>query len=208
MAPESVDYTQFNPKKRWRSVQELIRQTWHRWMREYLKTLGSRSKWYEQQENVKKGDVVLVIDPNVARRNWKLGVIYLFTMLCQFYIINTNNRYNNTHKNIPHTVSDKAGYMLQPKIEDVYPGKDDMVRVVNVREGHKVYRRSIGRISPLELGQRTTRTENGSVRNPGGGGEMCKRLYLDKNFVNIFYYDYVTAKKCEHAHPVKNNMAE
>ena len=40
---------------------------------------------------------------------------YLFTMLCQFYIVNTNNRYNNTHKNIPHTVSDKAGYMLQPK---------------------------------------------------------------------------------------------
>ena len=36
-------------------------------------------------------------------------------MLCQFYIISTNYRYNNTHKNIPHTVSDKAGYMLQPK---------------------------------------------------------------------------------------------
>ena len=26
-----------------------------------------------QQENVKKGDAVLVIDPDVARRNWKLG---------------------------------------------------------------------------------------------------------------------------------------
>ena len=36
-------------------------------------------------------------------------------MLCQFYIINANNRYNNTQKNIPHTVSDKAGYMLEPK---------------------------------------------------------------------------------------------
>ena len=46
----------------------------------------------------------------------KKGKVILFTMLCQFYIINTNNRYNNIHKNIPHTVSDKAGgYMLQPK---------------------------------------------------------------------------------------------
>ena len=44
-------------------------------------------------------------------------ILILFTVLCQFYIINTNNRYNNTHKNIPHTVlvSDKARYMLQPK---------------------------------------------------------------------------------------------
>ena len=46
------------------------------------------------------------------------------------------------------------------------------------------------------LGQRTRRTENGSVRNPGGGN--VKRLYLDKNFVDIFYCNYVTAKKCEH----------
>ena len=28
-------------------VQEIIRQTWQRWMREYLTTLDSRSKWYE-----------------------------------------------------------------------------------------------------------------------------------------------------------------
>ena len=92
-------------------MQELIRQAWQRLMREYLTNLGSRSKWNEQQENVKKGDDVLVIGPNVARHNWKLGMI-----------------------------------------EDVYPGKDGMVRVVDVREGDKVYRRSIGRISPLEFG--------------------------------------------------------
>jgi hypothetical protein len=108
LAPESVDYTQFKPKKRWRRVQELIRQTWQRWMREYLTTLGSRSKWHEEQRNVKKGDVALVIDPGVARRNWKLG-----------------------------------------KVEDVYPGKDKMVRGVDVKEGGKVYRRAIRRLSPV-----------------------------------------------------------
>ena len=36
-------------------------------------------------------------------------------MLCQFYIISTNNKYNSAHKNISHVASDKAGYMLQPK---------------------------------------------------------------------------------------------
>ena len=83
-------------------------------MREYLTTLGSRSKWYEQQENVKKGDVVLAIDPSVTRRNWKLGMI-----------------------------------------EDVYPGEDDMVRVVDVREENKVYRRSIGHSDNELDGQKT-----------------------------------------------------
>ena len=37
-------------------------------------------------------------------------------------------------------------------IENVYSGKDDLVRVVDVKESDKVYRRSIGRIAPLEFG--------------------------------------------------------
>ena len=110
LAPESVDYTSFNPRKRWRRVQEVIRQTWKRWMKEYLTSLGSRSKWFRKMDNVKPGDVVMVIDSGAPRRQWKLG-----------------------------------------KIEAVYPGPDGNVRVVDVKEGSKVYRRSIGRISPLEF---------------------------------------------------------
>lgn len=112
VAPESVDYTSFNPKRRWRRVQELIRQTWKRWMHEYLTSLGSRSKWFRKRDNVKKEDMVLVIESGTPRRQWKLG-----------------------------------------KIEAVYPGADGNVRVVNVREGEKLYRRSIGRISALEFEQ-------------------------------------------------------
>jgi hypothetical protein len=37
------------------------------------------------------------------------------------------------------------------KIEAVYPGKDGNIRVVDVRENDKIYRRSIGRVSPLEF---------------------------------------------------------
>ena len=33
-APESVDETTFSPKERWRRVQELVRHSWHRWLRE------------------------------------------------------------------------------------------------------------------------------------------------------------------------------
>ena len=39
-APESVDSTDFNPNKRWRRIQELVRHFWHRWLREWLPTLN------------------------------------------------------------------------------------------------------------------------------------------------------------------------
>ena len=44
-APDSVDETQFNLKKRWRRVQELIRHFWQRWLREWIPSLNCRKKW-------------------------------------------------------------------------------------------------------------------------------------------------------------------
>ena len=108
--PESVDTTAFNPRRRWRRVQELTRHVWRRWMKEYLPHIGSRHKWFFPAVNLKVGDVVMVTDPNAARREWKVG-----------------------------------------RIECTYPGRDDLVRVVDVRVGDKVLRRPISRISPLEI---------------------------------------------------------
>ena len=42
-APETVDSSQFSPRKRSR-VQELVRHFWHRWLREWLPTLNQRTK--------------------------------------------------------------------------------------------------------------------------------------------------------------------
>ena len=105
--PESVDTTAFNPRRRWRRVQELTRHVWRRWMKEYVPHIGSRRKWFSLAFNLKVGDVVTVIDPNTARREWKIG-----------------------------------------RIECTYPGRDDLVRVVDVRVGDKILRRSISRIPP------------------------------------------------------------
>ena len=43
-APESVDTTSFNHRKRWRRVQELVKHFWRRWIREWLPQLSSRRK--------------------------------------------------------------------------------------------------------------------------------------------------------------------
>ena len=38
IAPEAPDDVVYNPKKRWRQVQELIRHFWHCWLREWIPT--------------------------------------------------------------------------------------------------------------------------------------------------------------------------
>lgn len=74
-APENVDTTGFNPRKRWRKVQDLISRVWSRWLKEYLPTLNARPKWTEVVKDLKEGDIVLVLDPRLPRGQWPLGRI-------------------------------------------------------------------------------------------------------------------------------------
>ena len=72
-APTSVDESQFNPRKRWRRIQELIRHFWRRWLREWLPGLNARKKWHRERRDIQVGEVVLVISPDTPRGNWPLG---------------------------------------------------------------------------------------------------------------------------------------
>ena len=72
-APESVDSTDFNPNKRWRRIQELVRHFWHRWLREWLPTLNRRQKWFYTQEELKEDDIVLIVSTDTPRGNWPIG---------------------------------------------------------------------------------------------------------------------------------------
>ena len=44
-------------------------------MREYLPTLQGRQKWTKARRNIRKGDLVLVIDATTSRSVWKKGLI-------------------------------------------------------------------------------------------------------------------------------------
>ena len=70
--PMSVDSTQFNLRKRWRQIQELVRHFWQRWLREWLPALAARKKWTEERQDVKVEDVVLVVSSDTSRGNWPL----------------------------------------------------------------------------------------------------------------------------------------
>ena len=74
-APDSVDETEFHPKKRWRRVQELISHFWCHWLKEWLPGQNVRSRWNEEKRDLKVGDVVLAISSDLPRAHWLLGRI-------------------------------------------------------------------------------------------------------------------------------------
>lgn len=75
LAPQVADDTAFNPRNRWRLVQDLMKTFWRRWRSEYLATLNTRKKWREARSNLRVGDVILVVDQNAPRGEWPMGRI-------------------------------------------------------------------------------------------------------------------------------------
>ena len=74
-APDSVDATPFNPRRRWRRIQEIIRHFWKRGMQEWLPSLQVRQKWFSLSRNLQEDDVVVVVSPDSPRGCWPLGRI-------------------------------------------------------------------------------------------------------------------------------------
>lgn len=67
-------------RRQWRQAQFLANLFWKRWIKEYLPTLQERKKWNEPKENLKVGDVVLLMDKNFPRGQWPLArVLEVFT---------------------------------------------------------------------------------------------------------------------------------
>ncbi|XP_064624612.1 uncharacterized protein LOC135486060 [Lineus longissimus] len=73
LAPVVTDEIAFNPRNRWRYIQDLVKKVWIRWQKEYLSLLQNRPKWMEEREDLKIGDIVLMVDPNSPRGKWPLG---------------------------------------------------------------------------------------------------------------------------------------
>ena len=62
-------------RRYWRQANFLADCFWRRWIAEYLPTLQTRSKWYNVQNNLKEGDLVLVSDEQLHRGQWPLGKV-------------------------------------------------------------------------------------------------------------------------------------
>ncbi|XP_068724067.1 uncharacterized protein [Montipora capricornis] len=64
--PEASD-REINSTQMWRQSQAQANFVLRRFTKEYLSSLTERKKWKEKKQNLKKGDVVLVAEPNQPR---------------------------------------------------------------------------------------------------------------------------------------------
>ena len=62
-------------RRRWRAVQFLANEFWNRWRKEFLLNQQQRQKWTKTQPNFEVGDIVLVMDKDAPRNDWKMGRI-------------------------------------------------------------------------------------------------------------------------------------
>jgi hypothetical protein len=60
---------------RWRQLETLGNQLWHRFIAEILPELSPRSKWKSLFEDITVGTLVLVIEPGLPRGVWKTGLV-------------------------------------------------------------------------------------------------------------------------------------
>jgi hypothetical protein len=56
-------------------AQALANEVWDRWTKEYLPLLTTRAKWQSEERNMKEDDLVLVLDDNLKRNEWKMGSV-------------------------------------------------------------------------------------------------------------------------------------
>lgn len=73
--PGVFDDSDMYLRKMWRAAQRLADMFWQRWIKEVLPTLIPRQKWYLENDALKVGDVVVVVDPRSCRNTWPKGVV-------------------------------------------------------------------------------------------------------------------------------------
>ena len=73
LTPEEFVQRDMSLRRRWRHSQFLADQFWGRWRRKYVPHLIERSKWRNIRSNIRRGDLVLIVEDNVPRGQWRLG---------------------------------------------------------------------------------------------------------------------------------------
>ena len=53
----------------------LIEGFWKRWSRDYVSALQARPKWRRTEPDLKVGDVVLLVNQQLRRGDWRLGMV-------------------------------------------------------------------------------------------------------------------------------------
>lgn len=71
--PRSSSDSTRDLSNRWKLLDQCHQVFWRRWTAEYLTTLQERSKWTNATPNIKKGDMVVIVDNQTPPLMWRLG---------------------------------------------------------------------------------------------------------------------------------------
>ena len=71
VTPAAVSTGDLRSKFLW--SQNMVNQFWKAWYRDYLTELHNRQKWRDTKEDLKTGELVLVVDHQMARGHWKMA---------------------------------------------------------------------------------------------------------------------------------------
>lgn len=72
---DETDKTDKCLKKQWRIAQELQHLLWRKWIKDYLPTLLTRSKWCNKVKPLKVGDIVMICDGDLSKRKLCRGLV-------------------------------------------------------------------------------------------------------------------------------------
>ena len=71
--PESPEQPDLTLTNRWSLCRAMVQEFWQLWQRQYLQSLQKAQKWHKAQPNVKKDDLVMVLDESTLQTNWSMG---------------------------------------------------------------------------------------------------------------------------------------
>ena len=59
----------------WQQSRALVDSFWKRWSRDYVSALQARPKWRKVEDNLKVGDVVLMVEEQLRRGDWRMAKV-------------------------------------------------------------------------------------------------------------------------------------
>ena len=62
-------------RERWQRVQNIAEEFWVKWRVSYLENIMKTQKWTDKKENLRRGNIVLLVDQDLPRNHWKRGIV-------------------------------------------------------------------------------------------------------------------------------------
>jgi hypothetical protein len=74
-APLPQNPQNISSRKQWVVVQRIAHEFWIKWLHQYLPTIATRSKWFDDSKPLEIGTLVLLVDDSVKRGEWRRGIV-------------------------------------------------------------------------------------------------------------------------------------